>query len=87
MRPEPFGRVLIESYRSGTPLISTGLGGSGELIDNESSALSFIPYDYYGLYECVSKMCSDERFSFIQEGRLKGDDINLKYNCQLSEIF
>ena len=87
LRPEPFGRVLIESYRSGTPLISTGLGGSGELIDNESSALTFIPYDYYGLYECVSRMCSDDRFSFIQEGRLKGDDINLKYNHQLAEIF
>ena len=87
LRPEPFGRVLIESYRSGTPLISTGLGGAGELINDGSSALTYIPYDYYGLLECISKMCSQDKFHFIQEGRQKGDVIEKEYLSQLKEIF
>jgi glycosyltransferase involved in cell wall biosynthesis len=87
IRPEPFGRVLVESYHSGTPLISTGLGGSRELIDDNHSGLLFFPYDYYGLLESVARMCSPERYSFIQEGRLKGVAIENRYKKQLLEIF
>ncbi len=87
LRAEPFGRVLIESYRSGTPLISTGLGGSGELIENEKSGLLFTPYDYYGLLSAVTRMTTEERFSFLQEGRQKGDAIEAKYFEQLKEVF
>ncbi len=87
LRPEPFGRVLIEAYRSGTPLISTGLGGAGELIDNNHSALIFFPYDYLGLLESISRMCSEEKFSFIQAGRQKGDLIEEHYFMQLNAIF
>ncbi len=87
LRPEPFGRVLIESYRSGTPLISTGLGGSGELIEDGKSALLFKPYDYFGLLDSVTKLTGEERFSFLQEGRQKGDAIEAHYFKQLTEVF
>ena len=32
---EPFGRVIIESYQQGTPVIGTAVGGIPELIENE----------------------------------------------------
>lgn len=87
LRAEPFGRVIIEAYRSGTPLISTGLGGSGELIDDGSSALIYRAYDYFGLLESVARITSDDRFTFLQEGRYKGDAIEMIYHDQLKEVF
>lgn len=33
--PEPFGRVLIESYRQGTPVIATNVGGIPEIMYNK----------------------------------------------------
>ena len=32
VKAEPFGRVLIESFLAGIPVLSTGLGGAGEVI-------------------------------------------------------
>jgi len=32
---EPFGRVIIESYQQGTPVIATSVGGIPELIENK----------------------------------------------------
>lgn len=87
LRPEPFGRVLIEAYRSGTPLISTGLGGSGELIDDGDSGLIFLPYDYFDLLKVISRITGEERFHFLEQGRRKGDAIETRYFSQLSGIF
>lgn len=87
LRPEPFGRVLIEAYRSGTPLISTGLGGSGELIEDGKSGLLYIPYDYFGLLKVISRVTSEERFSLLEQGRLKGDKIEELYLSQLNKVF
>lgn len=87
LRPEPFGRVLIEAYRSGTPLVSTGLGGSGELIDDGESGLLYIPYDYFDLLKVLSRITGEERFRFLEDGRHKGDAIDAQYFSQLSGIF
>lgn len=87
LKPEPFGRVVVEAYMGGAALISTGLGGSGELIENGKTGLLFIPYDYAGLFECVQKLSSERRFEVIQNGRNKADEINENYLEQLSIIF
>lgn len=31
-KPEPFGRIIVEAYSNGIPVLSTSLGGSSELI-------------------------------------------------------
>lgn len=35
--PEPFGRVAIEAFAAGTPVISTGTGGPAEIIEHGST--------------------------------------------------
>lgn len=40
---EPFGRVAIEAYAQGTPVIATGSGGIGELIESGRTGLVFEP--------------------------------------------
>lgn len=87
IKPEPFGRVVVEAYMGGAGLISTGLGGSGELIENDKTGLIFIPYDYSGLFECIKKLTTEKRFEIIQNGRDKADEINGLYLEQLSLVF
>jgi glycosyltransferase involved in cell wall biosynthesis len=63
LRPEPFGRVLIEAFASGIPVISTGLGGAGELLGGrEERGDKFFPYDYEGLFITIKN-----RIEFPQE--------------------
>ena len=35
IKREPFGRVIVEAMANGLPVLSTGLGGAGELVNNE----------------------------------------------------
>lgn len=35
IKPEPFGRVIVEAMSYGVPVLSTGLGGAGELVNDE----------------------------------------------------
>ena len=61
MKPEPFGRVITESFKYGVPVLSTGLGGSGELFE-------FIPesvyelYDYQGQYQKIIQILNDHHY-------------------------
>lgn len=87
LRPEPFGRVLIEAYKGGAALVSTGLGGAGELIDDFETGRVFIPYDYEGLFECLEELASDNRYSYLEKGRLKGEEVYKSYKRQLLSIF
>lgn len=43
IKPEPFGRVIIEAMSIGLIPISFGLGGSGELIDDEINGIVIKP--------------------------------------------
>ena len=52
-RPEPFGRVIMESFAHGVPCISTGLGGAGELMGSFKELIHF-SYDYGGLSKKLS---------------------------------
>ncbi len=35
IKSEPFGRVIVEAMANGLPVLSTGLGGAGELVNND----------------------------------------------------
>lgn len=47
--PEPSGGVLLEAMSSGTLVVATGAGGSGEYLHSEVDALLFEPGDIEGL--------------------------------------
>ncbi|MCA9059874.1 MAG: glycosyltransferase family 4 protein [Planctomycetaceae bacterium] len=42
-RQEPFGRVLLEAAASGLPIVATDVGGTGEMLRNETDALLVKP--------------------------------------------
>lgn len=84
---EPFGRVILEAYKGGAALISTGLGGSRELIDEGETGLIIAPYDLKGLYNSVERLVSEERFRFVQAGAKKASSIENLYKAQLNSIF
>lgn len=46
---ETFGRVIVEAFACGTPVIATALGGHPEIVINEYNGLLFRPGDAYDL--------------------------------------
>ena len=56
---EPFGRTIVEAFRAGIPVISTGLGGAAELMDKSA----IVPlWDYAGQFELVKRLIQDDQF-------------------------
>lgn len=76
LRPEPFGRVIIESFAARVSVLSTCLGGSGELVIENESGYKFTPYDYVGLYKKIKKLCSlEERYRLTDMAIKKLDEV------------
>jgi glycosyltransferase involved in cell wall biosynthesis len=65
---EPFGRIIIEAFMAKIPVISTGLGGAGELVENEVSGLRYEPYSKEELFQCIKRLSSDSEL----RQRIKG---------------
>ncbi len=59
---EPFGRIIAEAFSCGLPVISTGLGGSGELVLNKVTGLTYFPYDHSGLFQSLSTIVRNDKF-------------------------
>ena len=81
LQPEPFGRVILEAFKSHIPVISTGLGGAGELIEENVTGKLIIPYDYEGLFKSIKKLSEQP-----QELKLIADRAYLKCIQIESEI-
>lgn len=54
--PEPFGRFILESFASGTPLITTATGGTTEAIRNHENGLLVPPGNPEILSEAISEL-------------------------------
>lgn len=57
---EPFGLVPLEAMACGTPVITTGTGGSAEFLVDGRTCLRFAPGDAVGLAAAVRRMASSE---------------------------
>jgi glycosyltransferase involved in cell wall biosynthesis len=56
---EPFGIVPLEAMASGTPVVATGTGGSGEYLVDGDNCVLFQPGDVGGLAEGVRALAGD----------------------------
>lgn len=72
-RAEPFGRTIAEAMATGVAVISTGLGGAGELIDDGESAIRVPPRDPEALADAIGRLVRDEalRSRLGQAGRMR----------------
>lgn len=54
--PEPFGRTLVEAMASGVAVISTCVGGAGEIVESGVNALTFEAGDAEELTEQIERL-------------------------------
>ena len=57
---EPFGRVILDAYKNGIPVIVTNRGGMPENVQNGKTGLIIEPTDS-DLQEAIHKMCNIEK--------------------------
>jgi glycosyltransferase involved in cell wall biosynthesis len=67
VRPEPFGRVILEGMLLGKPVIATAAGGVPELIDHGRTGFLVPPGDVEALAECLRRLLAAP-----EEGRAIG---------------
>jgi glycosyltransferase involved in cell wall biosynthesis len=58
---EPFGRVVVEAYAQGTPVISANAGGLKELVDDGVTGLLFEPGNCDDLSRKISFLLENEK--------------------------
>jgi glycosyltransferase involved in cell wall biosynthesis len=56
---EPFGLVPLEAMACGTPVVATGVGGSGEFLVDEVNYVRFTPGDPVALAAAVTRLAGD----------------------------
>lgn len=56
LKPEPFGRVLIEAQACGIPIVASNAGGPTEIIDNGKSGFLVEPGNASAMAEAVEKL-------------------------------
>jgi glycosyltransferase involved in cell wall biosynthesis len=56
VRPEPFGRVILEGMLLGKPVVATAAGGVLELIENERTGYLVPPGNAVALAECLRRV-------------------------------
>jgi glycosyltransferase involved in cell wall biosynthesis len=64
LAPEPFGRVIIEAFEAGIPVISTCLGGSAELVHGQVTGVKVIAHDRQGLFLAVEQLIQNKVRTF-----------------------
>lgn len=73
LKAEPFGRIIVEAFRSNVPVVSTGLGGASELILDNLNGHKCIPFDYAGLFQIILKLKNYEHRIRIIENANESD--------------
>lgn len=56
---EPFGIVALEAAATGTPLVTSNVGGLGEAVINGQTGMSYAPRDIVGLAAAVRNVLED----------------------------
>ena len=85
---EPFGRVIIEGMDAHIPVVTTGLGGAGELVANGVDGLIIPPYHRAELFNNIKKLVTDQvlREQIILNGDVKAHSIQMDISKQIAAI-
>lgn len=58
---EPFGRVVLDAYKNMLPVITSGFGGLGEIVDHKKTGYILDMQNPHGLEEAVSYFLDDRK--------------------------
>jgi glycosyltransferase involved in cell wall biosynthesis len=86
---EPFGIVPLEAMASGTPVVATGTGGSGEFLTDGRNCVLFRPGDPEDLARAIREVGADDslRWRITLAGRdTAGELTSDRYAAQLLEL-
>jgi glycosyltransferase involved in cell wall biosynthesis len=89
IKPEPFGRVLIEAMSLSKPLIAANDGAIPEIIEHEKSGLTFTPGDHKNLAELVIKLLQNKQYAeSLGKGGYKRllDKFHINVNIQKTQL-
>lgn len=88
LSPEPFGRVILEAFDAGIPVISTCLGGAAELVQGQVTGLRVYPHDRRGLYLSVEQLIENKiiTFKLITNGIEKSEIIQKNIKFEIEKI-
>jgi len=63
IKPESFGRVIIEAQAAGVPVVATNVGGFAEIIDHEKTGLLVAPRDSDDMAHAVVRVLNERKFA------------------------
>lgn len=78
---EPFGLVPLEAMACGTPVVATGVGGSGEFLVDGENAVLYPAGDPEGLAAAVTRLRgdSDLRERLLANGRITAERYDVEH--------
>lgn len=59
IKPEPFGRVIVEAMACGVPVVCSAAGGVLEIVDNEKTGLLYTPGNIEEMSDQVKKILTN----------------------------
>lgn len=69
LKPEPFGRAVVEAMALGVPVIASDHGGAAELVKDGYNGLRFAPGDAEALAQALGRLLTDADL----RGRMQGN--------------
>ncbi|MBN1405774.1 MAG: lipopolysaccharide heptosyltransferase II [Candidatus Omnitrophica bacterium] len=61
--PEAFGRVIIEAFACGVPVVATKVGGIVDIIKHEKNGLLIPPADHNAMAEAMTRILKDRKLA------------------------
>ena len=88
LAPEPFGRVIIEAFDAGIPVISTCMGGAAELVQSQVTGVKVLAHDRRGLFLAVEQIIENKvrTFKLINGGLEKAKTIQENISISMKKI-
>jgi len=87
IKPEPFGRVIVEAMACGTPVIATNIGGPKEIITNNKNGVLIEPNNPKLLAETILNLLKDKKkMKELGKNAIKrARDFDSKINAEVFE--